>query len=182
MGYPGRMEGQAPVRSSHRKLEGIHMRAMSGRVRHPDPADRRYPGPDPRQSDRPVTGVYLPDGRIRPRTSYHPDRISQPAAEGEKGEPGWQPISGTRPETNFETIQGLAKEKQTGSFGFLMGDRNTLLAQFAGLFTARLFFQLFPWRTPGINELGSGRACGEFPPFSFDLTRTDYLITFGTNS
>jgi anaerobic selenocysteine-containing dehydrogenase len=129
-------------------------------------------------------GFTCPMGESGLELLYHPDRISQPLRrKGKKGEPGWQPISWDEAIKQIsESLQGLAKEKQSGSFGFLMGDRNTLLTQLAGLFTARLgSSNYFHWRTPGINELGLWQACGEFPPFSFDLTRTDYLITFGTN-
>jgi anaerobic selenocysteine-containing dehydrogenase len=129
-------------------------------------------------------GFICPMGESGLELLYHPDRISQPLRrKGKKGEPGWQPISWDEAIKQVsDTIQDLAKEKQTGGFGFLMGDRNTLLTQLAGLFTARLgSSNFFHWRTPGVNELGFWQACGEFPPFSFDLTRTDYLITFGTN-
>jgi anaerobic selenocysteine-containing dehydrogenase len=129
-------------------------------------------------------GFTCPMGESGLELLYHPDRISQPLRrKGKKGEPGWQPISWDEATKQIsEMFQGLAKEKQTGRFGFLMGDRNTLLTQFAGMFTARFgSSNFFPWRTPGINELGFWQACGEFPPPSFDLTRTDYLITFGTN-
>jgi anaerobic selenocysteine-containing dehydrogenase len=129
-------------------------------------------------------GYTCPMGESGLELLYHPDRISQPLRrKGKKGEPGWQPISWDEAIKQIaEMFRGLAKEKQTGGFGFLMGDRNTLLTQLAGLFTAGLGSpNFFPWRTPGVNELGFWQACGEFPPFSFDLTQTDYLITFGTN-
>ncbi|MBI5418545.1 MAG: molybdopterin-dependent oxidoreductase [Deltaproteobacteria bacterium] len=129
-------------------------------------------------------GFTCPMGESGLELLYHPDRIDQPLRrKGKKGESSWEPISwdeATKQITRM--LQGLVKEKQTGRLGFLMGDRNTLLTQFAGIFTARSgSSNFFPWRTPGINELGFWQATGEFPPFSFDLTRTDYLITFGTN-
>ena len=68
------------------------------------------------------------------------------------------------------------------SFAFLMGDRNTLATELAGEFASRSRSSYFiPWRTPGVNELGFRQGGGEYPPPTFDLTRTDYLITFGTN-
>jgi menaquinone reductase, molybdopterin-binding-like subunit len=129
-------------------------------------------------------GFTCPMGESGLELLYHPDRIGQPMRrKGKKGEPGWESISWDEAVKQIsQMFQGLVKEKQTGRFGFLMGDRNTQLTQFAGMFTARFgSSNFFPWRTPGINELGFWQACGEFPPPSFDLTRTDYLITFGTN-
>ena len=130
------------------------------------------------------SGFICPMGESGLELLYHPDRIRQPMRrKGKKGESGWEPISWDEAMKQIsQMLRTLVKEKQAGRFGFLLGDRNTLLTQFAGIFTARLgSSNFFPWRTPGINELGFRQACGEFPPFSFDLTRTDYLITFGTN-
>jgi anaerobic selenocysteine-containing dehydrogenase len=129
-------------------------------------------------------GFVCPMGESGLELLYHPDRIGQPMRrKGKKGEPGWEPVSWDEATTHIvKMLHGLVTEKQGGRFGFLMGDRNTQLTQFAGAFTARLgSSSFFPWRTPGVNELGLWQASGEFAPFSFDLTRTDYLITFGTN-
>jgi len=129
-------------------------------------------------------GFTCPMGESGLELLYHPDRLTRPMRrKGKKGESGWEPISWEEATKQVsQLLQGLVKERQTNRFGFLMGDRNTLLTQFAGMFTSRLgSSNFFPWRNPGINELGFWHACSEFPPFSFDLTRTDFLITFGTN-
>lgn len=129
-------------------------------------------------------GFTCPMGESALELLYHPDRISQPMRrKGKKGESTWDPISWEEATKQVSgTLQGLLKEKQAGRFGFLMGDRNTLLTRFAGMFASALgSSNFFPWRTPGINELGFRQACGEWTPFSFDLSRTDYLLTFGTN-
>jgi anaerobic selenocysteine-containing dehydrogenase len=115
---------------------------------------------------------------------YHPDRISSPLRrKGKKGELGWEPVSWDDAMKQItQAFREEEKAKPTGPFGFLMGDRNTLLTQFAGEFTYRTGSSyFFPWRTPSVNELGFWQGSGEYPPLSFDLTRTDYLITFGTN-
>src|SRR5512134_3441914 len=82
-------------------------------------------------------GYICPMGESGLELLFHPDRIGQPLRrKGKKGEPGWQPIAWDEAMKEIsDTFQDLAKEKQTGGFGFLMGDRNTLLTQFAALFT-----------------------------------------------
>ena len=115
---------------------------------------------------------------------YHPDRIRQPMRrKGKKGESSWEPISWEEALGQIsQGLKGLLKKKQADRFGFFFGDRNTLLTQFAGDFVSRMgSTNFFPWRAPGINELGFWQALGEFPPLAFDLGKTDYLLTFGTN-
>jgi anaerobic selenocysteine-containing dehydrogenase len=103
--------------------------------------------------------------------------------KGKKGESSWEPISWEEALGRIsQGLQGLLKNKQADRFGFYFGDRNTLLTQFAGDFVTRMgSTNFFPWRAPGINELGFWQAFGEFPPLAFDLAKTDYLLTFGTN-
>jgi anaerobic selenocysteine-containing dehydrogenase len=129
-------------------------------------------------------GFVCPMGEAGLELLYHPDRIGQPMRrKGKKGEPGWEPVSwDDARKTISQALKGLKKGKQPGALGFLMGDRNTLLTEFAGEFVSRLgSSHFFPWRSPRINELGFWQGAGEFPPFAFDLTRTDFLLTFGTN-
>jgi anaerobic selenocysteine-containing dehydrogenase len=129
-------------------------------------------------------GFVCPMGEAGLELLYHPDRISSPLRrKGKKGEPGWEPVSWDDAMKQIaQARRKKGKAKQPGRFGFLMGDRNTLSTQFAGEFAARLgSSHFFPWRTPSVNELGFWQGAGEFPPLAFDLTRTDYMITFGTN-
>jgi anaerobic selenocysteine-containing dehydrogenase len=129
-------------------------------------------------------GFICPMGEAGLELLYHPDRITKPLRrKGKKGEHGWEPVSWE--DTMKQTSLALREQrggKQPGRFGFLMGDRNTLLTQFSGDFTSRLgSSHFFPWRTLSLNELGFWQGSGEYPPFAFDLKRTDYLITFGAN-
>lgn len=129
-------------------------------------------------------GTTCPMGEAGLELLYHPDRIRQPMRrKGKKGESSWEPISWDDALGRIsQGLQDLVKEKQADRFGFFLGDRNTLLTHFAGNFVARLgSTNFFPWRAPGINELGLWQAFGEFPPLAFDLEKTDYLLTFGTN-
>jgi anaerobic selenocysteine-containing dehydrogenase len=129
-------------------------------------------------------GFTCPMGEAGIELLYHPDRITQPLKrKGEKGKGTFEPISWEAALREIsENLQSLVKKKQTERFGFLMGDRNTLLTHFAGEFAASLgSSNFFPWRNPGINELGLWQGIGEFPPLAFDLERCDYLLTFGTN-
>jgi anaerobic selenocysteine-containing dehydrogenase len=130
------------------------------------------------------SGFTCPMGEAGLELLYHPDRIRQPMRrKGKKGESSWEPISWEEALGRIsEGLQGLLKKKQADRFGFFFGDRNTLLTRFAGDFVTRMgSANFFPWRAPGINELGLWQAFGEFPPLSFDLEKTDYLLTFGTN-
>jgi anaerobic selenocysteine-containing dehydrogenase len=130
------------------------------------------------------SGFTCPMGEAGLELLYHPDRIRQPMRrKGKKGESSWEPISWEEALGRIsQGLQGLLKNKQADRFGFFFGDRNTLLTQFAGDFVTRMgSTNFFPWRTPAINELGFWQALGEFPPLAFDLEKTDYLLTFGTN-
>jgi anaerobic selenocysteine-containing dehydrogenase len=129
-------------------------------------------------------GFVCPMGEAGLELLYHPDRIRQPMRrKGKKGESQWEEVSWDDAMREVSgTLAGLVKGKQGGRFGFLMGDGNTLLTQFAGEFAARLgSSHFFPWRAPAVNELGFLQGTGEYPPLAFDLTRTDYLVTFGAN-
>ena len=129
-------------------------------------------------------GYVCPMGEAGLELLYHPDRVATPMRrKGKKGEPGWEPVSwDDAMKAISQALKGLKNGKQPGTLGFLMGDRNTLLTEFAGEFVSRLgSSHFFPWRSPLINELGFRQGAGEFPPFAFDLTRTDFLLTFGTN-
>lgn len=130
------------------------------------------------------SGFTCPMGEAGLELLYHPDRIRQPMRrKGKKGESSWEPISWEEALGQVsQGLQGLLKKKQADRFGFFFGDRNTLLTQFVGDFVTRMgSANFFPWRAPGINELGFWQAIGEFPPLAFDLNKTDYLLTFGTN-
>jgi anaerobic selenocysteine-containing dehydrogenase len=130
------------------------------------------------------SGFICPMGEAGLELLYHPDRIRQPMRrKGKKGESSWVPISWEEALGQIsQGLKGLLKKKQADRFGFFFGDRNTLLTQFAGDFVSRMgSTNFFPWRAPGINELGLWQAIGEYPPPSFDLDKTDYLLTFGTN-
>jgi anaerobic selenocysteine-containing dehydrogenase len=133
----------------------------------------------------PVNGGFTcPMGEAGLELLYHPDRIRQPMRrKGKKGESSWEPISWEEALGGIsQGLQELLKKKQADRFGFFFGDRNTLLTRFAGDFVTRIgSTNFFPWRAPGINELGLWQAFGEFPPLAFDLEKTDYLLTFGTN-
>lgn len=129
-------------------------------------------------------GFTCPMGEAALELLYHPDRIARPLRKtGKKGEPGWEPVSWDDALKRVsQAIRGPERAKPPGRLGFLMGDRNTLLTQLAGEFTDRMgSSQFYPWRTPMLNELGFWQGVGEFPPFSIDVMRTDYLITFGAN-
>ncbi|MCP2501058.1 MAG: molybdopterin-dependent oxidoreductase [Deltaproteobacteria bacterium] len=130
------------------------------------------------------SGFTCPMGEAGLELLYHPDRIRQPMRrKGKKGESSWEPISWEEALGQISKgFQGLLKKNQADRFGFIFGDRNTLLTHFAGDFVARTgSANFFPWRAPGINELGFWQAFEEFPPLAFDLNKTDYLLTFGTN-
>jgi anaerobic selenocysteine-containing dehydrogenase len=130
------------------------------------------------------SGFVCPMGEAGLELLYHPDRITKPLRrKGKKGEHGWEPVSwGDAMNEISLALREQRGGKPPGRFGFLMGDRNTLLTQFSGDFTSRLgSSHFFPWRTVSLNELGFWQGSGEYPPFAFDLTRTDYLITFGAN-
>jgi anaerobic selenocysteine-containing dehydrogenase len=130
------------------------------------------------------SGFICPMGEAGLELLYHPDRIRQPMRrKGKKGESSWEPISWEEALGRIsQGLQGLLKNKQADRFGCFFGDRNTLLTRFAGDFVTRMgSSNFFPWRAPGINELGFWQAFGEFPPLAFDLEKTDYLLTFGTN-
>jgi len=130
------------------------------------------------------SGFICPMGEAGLELLYHPDRIHQPMRrKGKKGESSWESISWEEALGRIsQGLQGLLKNKQADRFGFFFGDRNTLLTHFAGDFVTRMgSTNFFPWRPPGINELGFWQALGEFPPLAFDLEKTDYLLTFGTN-
>ncbi len=129
-------------------------------------------------------GFTCPMGEAGLELLYHPDRISQPMRrKGKKGEAGWEPVSwDVAMKEISRSLQGLREGKQPGKLGFLMGDRNTLLTEFAGEVVARMgSSHFFPWRSPSVNELGFRQGTGDYPPLAFDLTKTDYLITFGAN-
>jgi anaerobic selenocysteine-containing dehydrogenase len=129
-------------------------------------------------------GFICPMGEAGLELLYHPDRIRQPMRrKGKKGESSWEPISWEEALGRMsQGLQALLKKKQADRFGFFLGDRNTQLTHFAGDFVTRMGSNnFFPWRTPGINELGFWQAFGEFPPLAFDLEKTDYLLTFGAN-
>ena len=130
------------------------------------------------------SGFICPMGEAGLELLYHPDRIHQPMRrKGKKGESSWESISWEEALGRIsQGLQGLLKNKQADRFGFFFGDRNTLLTHFAGDFVTRMgSTNFFPWRPPGINELGFWQALGEYPPLAFDLEKTDYLLTFGTN-
>jgi len=130
------------------------------------------------------SGFICPMGEAGLELLYHPDRIRQPMRrKGKKGESSWEPVSWEEALGPIsQGLQGLLKKKQDDRFGFFFGDRNTLLTHFAGDFVTRMgSTNFFPWRAPGINELGLWQAFEEFPPLAFDLEKTDYLLTFGTN-
>lgn len=130
------------------------------------------------------SGFTCPMGEAGLELLYHPDRIRQPMRrKGKKGDSSWEPISWEEALGRIsQGLQGLLKNKEADRFGFFFGDRNTLLTQFAGDFVTRMgSTNFFPWRAPAINELGFWQALGEFPPLAFDLEKTDYLLTFGTN-
>ena len=129
-------------------------------------------------------GFLCPMGEAGLELLYHPDRIRQPMRrKGKKGDSSWEPISWEEALGRIsQGLQGLLKNRQADRFGFIFGDRNTLLTHFAGEFVTRMgSTNFFPWRAPGINELGFYQAFGESPPLAFDLGKTDYLLTFGTN-
>ncbi len=129
-------------------------------------------------------GFVCPMGEAGLELLFHPDRIANPLRrKGKKGEHGWEPISWA--DAMKQISLGLGKQRKgdrSGRFGFLMGDGNTSLTQFAGDFTSRLgSSHFFPWSNVSINELGFWQGLGEYPPYGFDLRRTDYLLTFGAN-
>ena len=129
-------------------------------------------------------GFTCPMGEAGLELLYHPDRIAQPQMrKGKKGERGFEPVSWDDAIKRIsEAIRDQRRSKQPGRFGFLMGDRNSLLTELAGEFTTRLGSpHFFPWKSPGVNELGLWHGTGDSSPFAFDLNRTDYLITFGAN-
>ncbi len=129
-------------------------------------------------------GFLCPMGEAGLELLYHPDRIRQPMRrKGKKGDSSWEPVSWEEALGRISKgLQGLLKNRQADRFGFFIGDRNTLLTHFAGEFVTRMgSTNFFPWRAPGINELGLYQAFGESPPLAFDLGKTDYLLTFGTN-
>jgi len=129
-------------------------------------------------------GFTCPMGEAGLELLYHPDRIATPfRRKGKKGERGWEPVSWDAALEQISQALGKpGKGKPPGPFGFLMGDRNTLLTQLAGEFASRSGSSLFfPWRTPSVNELGFWQGGLEYPPLAFDLKKTDYMITFGTN-
>lgn len=129
-------------------------------------------------------GSLCPMGEAGLELLYHPDRIKQPMRRrGKKGESSWETISWAEASKQMaQSLTALQASKQQDKFGFLMGDRNTKLTEFAGLFTSGFGSPHFmPWHSPAINELGMRQAFGETKPLSIDLTRTDYLLTFGTN-
>jgi anaerobic selenocysteine-containing dehydrogenase len=129
-------------------------------------------------------GFVCPMGEAGLELLYHPDRIVSPMLrKGKKGESAWEPVSWDEAMNRVsKDLRRFLKEKRSGRVGFLMGDGNTLLTPLAGEFAARLgSSHFFPWRSPGVNELGLWQAVGAFPPFAFDLNRTDFLLTFGTN-
>jgi anaerobic selenocysteine-containing dehydrogenase len=130
------------------------------------------------------SGFICPMGEAGLELLYLPDRIRQPLRrKGKKGESSWEPISWEEALGQIsQGLQELLKKKHADRFGFFFGDRNTLLTHFAGDFVTRMgSTNFFPWRAPGINELGFWQGIGEFPPLAFDLEKTDYLLTFGTN-
>lgn len=130
------------------------------------------------------SGFLCPMGEAGLELLFHPDRITGPMRRtGKKGTRKWEPVSWDDAMKQLSRgLRGQRTGKAPGRFGFLMGDRNTLLTELAGDFTSRMGSSLFfPWRTPGINELGCRQGTGDFPPFAFDVKRADYLITFGTN-
>lgn len=129
-------------------------------------------------------GFVCPMGEAGLELLFHPDRITNPLRrKGKKGEHAWEPVSWA--DAMKQISLALQKQRtvgQSGRFGFLMGDENTSLTQFAGEFTSRLGSSyFFPWSNLSINELGFWQGFGEYPPFAFDLRRTDYLLTFGAN-
>lgn len=129
-------------------------------------------------------GFVCPMGEAGLELLFHPDRITNPLRrKGKKGTPAWEPVSWA--DAMKQISLALQKQRtggQSGRFGFLMGDENTSLTQFAGEFTSRLgSSHFFPWRNLSINELGFWQGFGAYPPFAFDLRRTDYLLTFGAN-
>lgn len=129
-------------------------------------------------------GFVCPMGEAGLELLFHPDRVTRPLRRtGKKGDLRWEPISWDEALKQISSgLRGPRHGKSSGPFGFLLGDRNTLLTELARDFTARMGSSLFfPWRTPRINELGLWQGTGQLPPFAFDVTRTDYLITFGTN-
>lgn len=129
-------------------------------------------------------GFTCPMGEAGLELLYHPDRIATPMRrKGKKGERGWEPVSWVDALEQISRALGKpGKGKPPGPFGFLMGDRNTLLTHLAGEFASRSgSSHFFPWRTPSVNELGFWQGGLEYPPFAFDLKKTDYMITFGTN-
>ncbi|GAB4366491.1 MAG: hypothetical protein Kow00128_10020 [Deltaproteobacteria bacterium] len=132
----------------------------------------------------PVNNGYLcPMGEAGLELLYHPDRVVHPLKRtGGKGNRKWEPISWD--EAMRQVVQALRKHRggPAGRIGFLLGDRNTLVTELAREFTARMGSSLFfPVRPAGINELGIRQGTGEDLPLAFDLRRTDYLVTFGTN-
>jgi anaerobic selenocysteine-containing dehydrogenase len=129
-------------------------------------------------------GFTCPMGEAGLELLYHPDRIATPMQrKGKKGGREWEPVSWDDAlERISQALGNPGKGKPPGRFGFLMGDRNTLLTQLAGEFATRSgFSHFFPWRTPSVNELGFWQGGLGYPPLAFDLKRTDYMITFGTN-
>ena len=129
-------------------------------------------------------GFLCPMGEAGLELLYHPDRIAKPLRrKGKKGEHGWEPVPWEDAMKQISlALREQGKGKKFDRFGFLMGDGNTLMTQFGGDFTYRLgSSRFFPWRTLSVNELGFWQGSGEYPPFAFDLKRTDYLITFGAN-
>lgn len=129
-------------------------------------------------------GFVCPMGEAGLELLYHPDRIASPMRrKGKKGESAWEPVSWDEAMKSVsQELKRLMTEKRSDRIGFLVGDRNTLLTSFAGEFTSRLGSSHFvPWGSPAVNELGLREATGAFPAFAFDLGRTDFLITFGTN-
>ena len=129
-------------------------------------------------------GFVCPMGEAGLELLYHPDRIVSPMLrKGKKGESAWESVSWDEAMKRVsQDLKRLLQEKRSGRVGFVMGDRNTLLTPVAGEFVARLgSSHFFPWKGPAVNELGLWQAAGAFPPFAFDLNRTDFLVTFGTN-
>lgn len=129
-------------------------------------------------------GFVCPMGEAGLELLYHPDRITKPLRrKGKKGQHGWEPVSWE--DAMMQISRTLRKQREGNHpvrFGFLMGDGNTSLTQFAGDFTSRLgSSHFFPWSNLRANELGFWQGFGEHPPFAFDLKRTDYLLTFGAN-
>jgi anaerobic selenocysteine-containing dehydrogenase len=125
-------------------------------------------------------GFVCPMGEAGLEYLYNPGRITKPLVrKGKKGEGSFEAV------TWGEALKKIAlsfKGKPGKRFACIYGDRNTVTGNLLSEFLESLGSpNLFLWKNPEINELGITQATGKTDIPSFDLERSDYILTFGTN-